>query len=585
MSHLVLARKSRPTSFDEVVGQDAVVKTLKNSILRERIAHALLFSGVRGVGKTTLARLMARAINCEAEPAERPCNSCRSCRDIAEGRSLDIIEIDGASNNGVDNVRDLRENVKVLPSSSRCRVVIIDEIHMLSISAFNALLKTLEEPPAHVHFMFATTEIHKVPITILSRCQQYELKKVPAKELSAHFARLTADEGFTIEDDALAIIVRESGGSVRDGLSLLEQLFSFGGKQITAADVVEMLGLAGQEVLLQLTRALVDGDRTSALTALNLVFEFGVDLRRFVDDLLEIFRTLLLLSMRGCEDLVAVVDSERDQYAALARTCTTETIHLKLSRLLAAAEAVQHSAQPRLTLEIAILNIIEAGNVVPLSTLLGQLGRILPELDELGELTSRTVPAEVPAEGAKSQPPGDENTRGKKPEPPAEEASPPAAPETAPQPAAAKPPADSPESSNTPPPPCSTLIDRWQEYAADVEREIEWIGALLQRADEVRALPADGDELCRLEIHYDDAASCSLLMQPANLKILERHAVDFFGRAITVSIETDEKDSNSDENSPKVLRRRLANDPKVRLTTEIFLGEVSEIRLKQKGHR
>ncbi|CAG36160.1 DNA polymerase III subunit gamma/tau [Desulfotalea psychrophila] len=253
MSYLVLARKSRPQTFDQVIGQRPVVKTLQNSLARDRVAHALIFSGVRGVGKTTLARLMAKAINCEhRDNNNNPCNKCLSCQEITAGSSLDLYEIDGASNRGIQEIRELKEKIRFLPTSAKYRIVIIDEVHMLTTEAFNALLKTLEEPPEHVYFMFATTEIHKIPITILSRCQQYELKRVCADDLSGHFERLIGEEGKEIEKEALALIVREAAGSVRDGLSLLDQVLSFSESSVTTSDAIEVLGLIDREVLMNL---------------------------------------------------------------------------------------------------------------------------------------------------------------------------------------------------------------------------------------------------------------------------------------------------------------------------------------------
>ncbi len=260
MSYLVLARKARPQTFDEVVGQRPVVKTLQNSLLRDRVAHAILFSGIRGVGKTTLARIMAKAINCANGPALNPCNICESCQAITAGSSLDLYEIDGASNRGIQEIRELKEKIRFLPVSSKYRIIIIDEVHMLTTEAFNALLKTLEEPPAHVFFMFATTELHKIPITILSRCQRYELKRVAPIDLGRHLHNLAEAEGVQIEQGALDLIIREADGSVRDGLSLLDQVFSFGEKNISTDDVIQVLGLVNREVVLRLTQALLEND-------------------------------------------------------------------------------------------------------------------------------------------------------------------------------------------------------------------------------------------------------------------------------------------------------------------------------------
>ena len=304
MSYLVLARKARPQTFDQVIGQRPVVTTLKNSIIRNRIAHAILFSGVRGVGKTTLARIMAKAINCSG----RACPSALRSMSFHVDRSppaasLDLYEIDGASNRGIQEIRELKEKIRFLPTASQYKIIIIDEVHMLTSEAFNALLKTLEEPPAHVYFMFATTEIHKIPITILSRCQQYELKRISAKELFDHFQKLVTAEGFTIAPEALSLIVREAGGSVRDGLSLLDQMFSYGATTISNKDVVEVLGLVSRDVLMRLTKALLDGTKSEVFLSLQEIFDFGMDLKRFVEDIMDYFRTLLLCKIEGCAAL------------------------------------------------------------------------------------------------------------------------------------------------------------------------------------------------------------------------------------------------------------------------------------------
>ncbi len=380
MSYLVLARKSRPQTFSQVVGQRPVVRTLQNSIIRNRVAHAILFSGVRGVGKTTIARIMAKAINCQAEPAERPCDRCPTCREIAAGTAFDLVEIDGASNRGIQEIRELKEKIRFLPTSAKYRIIIIDEVHMLTTEAFNALLKTLEEPPAHVYFMFATTEIHKIPVTILSRCQQYELKRISAGELHDHFQKLAAMEGFEIEPAALSLIVREAAGSVRDGLSLLDQMFSFGEKKITGSDVVEVLGLVSREVLLRLTRGLLEGDRPAVLTALAEIFDFGLDLKRFIEDLMASFRILLLCKIDGCTGLIDLPTEELTELQNLAAGYSRETLHLKLALLMAMAEELRFASQPRLTLETSLLKIIEADNVVPVATLLGHLNEILASL-------------------------------------------------------------------------------------------------------------------------------------------------------------------------------------------------------------
>ncbi|WP_457577434.1 DNA polymerase III subunit gamma/tau, partial [Desulfomarina sp.] len=380
MSYLVLARKSRPQTFDQVIGQRSVVKTLQNSIARNRVAHAILFSGVRGVGKTTLARIMAKALNCRSEVSNPPCDDCTSCREIAAGSAIDLYEIDGASNRGIQEIRELKEKLRFLPTSARYKIIIIDEVHMLTTEAFNALLKTLEEPPDHVYFMFATTEIHKIPITILSRCQQYELKRVSAEELSAHFRKLAIEEGFDMEPAALSLIVREAGGSVRDGLSLLDQMFSFGEKTITRDDVIELLGLIDRELLITVARGLLDGNAGDVLCSLEDIFNYSVDIKRFLVDLMDQFRALLFCRIDGCSRLIDLPEKELTQLEGIAANYSPETLHQKLSMLMATMEEIRNSSHPRLALETSFLKIIEAGNVTSVSTLLGQMDKILAGL-------------------------------------------------------------------------------------------------------------------------------------------------------------------------------------------------------------
>ncbi len=391
MSYLVLARKSRPQDFDQVIGQTPVVKTLKNSITRSRIAHAILFSGVRGVGKTTLARIMSKAINCEQIENGNPCNSCQSCIEITAGSSLDLYEIDGASNRGIQEIRELKEKIRFLPTSSKHKVIIIDEVHMLTTEAFNALLKTLEEPPDHVYFMFATTELHKIPITILSRCQRYELKRVSAEDLTAHFRRLSKEEGLNIDDAALSLIVRESEGSVRDGLSLLDQVFSYGEKDISVEDVIEVLGLVSRDSILSITRGLLEKKSGQALLALQETFSFGVDLKRFTSDLLSAFRALILCKIEGCQELIDIPPQEFAEFKKLADLHSHSTIHMKLNMLMQGIEEMRYSSQPRLVLENCFFKIIQADEVVPVSKILGRLDSLLSQSVNPPENTAATV--------------------------------------------------------------------------------------------------------------------------------------------------------------------------------------------------
>jgi len=591
MSYLVLARKARPQTFDQVIGQRPVVTTLKNSIIRDRVAHAILFSGVRGVGKTTLARIMAKALNCQEEPLQRPCDKCPSCRQIATGASLDLYEIDGASNRGIQEIRELKEKIRFLPTSSPFKIIIIDEVHMLTTEAFNALLKTLEEPPAHVYFMFATTEIHKIPITILSRCQQYELKRISAKELYDHFQSLVQAEGFTIDTSALSLIVREAGGSVRDGLSLLDQMFSYGEKTISTRDVVEVLGLVSRDVLMSLTRALLEGNKSEVFLRLEEIFGYGMDLKRFVEDMMDHFRTLLLCKIDGCSGLIDLPGEELTEFQELAAGYTGETLHQKLVLLMTMAEELKLSAQPRLTLETSMLKIIEAGNVVPMTTILGHMNDILAALPAKPTPLVEIAPPGQPSEIKKkhdvppitSAAPDEVENQEREPNRQAPvEATPPALPaESA---AASKeqvlPPTDGvfpPEKPLEIHPHARDVRKDWLDFINYVKERKIWMAQDLQRADHAKQ-----DVKGELQLTYSDPANCSVLRQKENHQLLTEFALDFFQKPLKVRFILPEIDDSPDADgneSPQRKRQQLANDPLVIMAAEIFNGQVGDIRI------
>jgi DNA polymerase-3 subunit gamma/tau len=297
VEYLVLARKWRPQVFEDVVGQDHVVKTLKNAIRRDRVAHALIFSGPRGIGKTSVARILAKALNCEKGPAETPCNECTNCREITEGVSMDVREIDGASNRGIDEVRELRENVKFSPLTSRYKVYIIDEVHMLTKEAFNALLKTIEEPPPHVIFMFATTEVHRVPATILSRCQRHEFRRMSIKQISATLRKIATAEGIEISDAGLTLIAEGAEGSLRDAESIFDQVISYAGTVVKDGDVETLLGFTDRKLLYDISRAVLGRDAKAALRILDEGYYAGVDMKQFYQMLQRHFMNLLLVKV------------------------------------------------------------------------------------------------------------------------------------------------------------------------------------------------------------------------------------------------------------------------------------------------
>jgi len=357
MSYTVLARKYRPQKFSDVVGQAHVSQSLENALGMGRVAHAYLFSGTRGVGKTTTARILAKALNCATGPAPVPCGECDSCREVTVGSSVDVMEIDAASNTGVDNVRDLCGNAKYSPAKSRYKVYIIDEVHMLSTAAFNALLKTLEEPPGHVIFIFATTDPHKVPATILSRCQHYSFKRVSKALIMSHMKSLCEKESLKAEDAALSRLAELAEGSVRDGLSLLDQVVSYCGEEgVKETDIDDILGLVGREAVLQAARAIVGQDAAGALDSVDALVDGGHDLRRFAASLLETFRDILTVKVSPKSDRpLDMPVSQADEVRRLASEVSPEEILRVMNILARLADEMKSAFSQRTSLEMALV--------------------------------------------------------------------------------------------------------------------------------------------------------------------------------------------------------------------------------------
>jgi DNA polymerase III subunit gamma/tau len=374
MAYQVIARKYRPQRFQDVVGQEHVTQTLTHAIEQKRIAHAYLFCGPRGTGKTTIARIFAKCLNCEGGPKVDFDDKDPRCQEIAEGRSLDVFEIDGASNNGVEQVRELRETCKYAPASSRFKIYIIDEVHMLSTAAFNALLKTLEEPPAHVKFMFATTDPEKVLPTILSRCQRFDLRRIPAALIAKHLTHIAGLEKVKIAPAALYAIARGAEGAMRDAESALDQLISFCGERIEEADVLSMFGLTAQGQLLELSRAVLAGEVEQALRQLNDLANHGKDLGRLLSDLLNHFRNLLIFQVsRGDLNMLEVSEAEVAALKEQAAMAGPDGL-TRIMEVLAEAEMrIRDAASKKILLEVALLKAIEARSAVSVDTLLKQL--------------------------------------------------------------------------------------------------------------------------------------------------------------------------------------------------------------------
>jgi DNA polymerase-3 subunit gamma/tau len=373
MSYQVLARKWRPQKFDDVVGQDAVTRTLRNALKSGRLAHAFVFAGPRGVGKTTTARILARALNCVNGPTAEPCGRCDACVEIAEGRDIDVLEIDAATHTGVDNVREvIVSGLAIMPVRNRYKVFIIDEVHQLSIQSFNALLKSIEEPPPHVVFMMATTELDKIPETVLSRSQVYEFRTIGTKAIADQLRKIVEAEGITVGEESLLLIARDAEGSMRDAQSKLDQVIAFTGKNISAEDISTVLGLVGRDLLLDTLQAVADEDAPAAFALAARAVELGYDLRLVCRELSRVVRDLLVLSVDPAriQDPEIAGEGERERLTMLAGRFSREDL-LRAFDLLARAESdIRSAAQPRYHLEMALLRWIYLRKLVPIEDLL-----------------------------------------------------------------------------------------------------------------------------------------------------------------------------------------------------------------------
>ncbi|MFZ5518140.1 MAG: DNA polymerase III subunit gamma/tau [Candidatus Zhuqueibacterota bacterium] len=389
MAYLVLARKWRPQKFEDVVNQKHVVTTLQNALKTMRLANAYLFAGPRGIGKTTIARILAKAINCEQGPAQNPCNTCSSCTDITEGRSLDVLEIDGASNRGIDEVRNLRESLKYAPNPGKYKIYIIDEVHMLTTEAFNALLKTLEEPPSRVMFVFATTEPHKVPATIISRCQRFDFKRITLGEIIEQLKSVCSQENISIDDDSLQLIARKAEGSMRDSQSLLDQAISFCGDTIHANEIMDLLGVINWEIYFDFTNHIAAHDLKAGFQLVDKIFYNGYDLVEFLLGVNEHLRNILITKSVGSVELIEASDLFRQRYQKIAPQFQEQDL-LRLIQMSSDAQySIKRSANPRIFLEMVVMKMIQMDKTEKIEALIKGIDRLRADIQTGG----RTIPA------------------------------------------------------------------------------------------------------------------------------------------------------------------------------------------------
>jgi DNA polymerase III subunit gamma/tau len=591
MDYQVSARKYRPGTFDDVIGQPHVVQTLVNSINTKRIAHAYLFSGTRGVGKTTVARILAKALNCEQGPTGTPCAVCANCLEIAQGTSVDVIEIDGASNTSVDDVREIRENVKFTPFRGKYRVYIIDEVHMLSNSAFNALLKTLEEPPPHVVFIFATTEIHKIPATILSRCQHYNFRRIARTEIIERLRHVAKQDGITIEDRSLTALARASEGSMRDGLSLLDQAVAFGGKSIVHEDLEALLGAVPQELLRAMIQAITAQDSAAALHVLAQLLDQGHDLRAYCADVVEYLRNMLVVSVTSQQEWAGLIEASTEDLMQLASdkgTLTPEQLQQIFTLFTQAEDALRLSAHPRFVLEAAAVKATrllrrEAGNVT-------QPGRATPSERPPQPPSFRTDKAPATERAAVPVPPATPS----RPTSPAPKPSPPSGPaskgggEASARPvrsAGAEPAKPLDSAPTAPPRPSPAVVLNWERFQEEVGHAFPNIAPFLEMG---RLVMIEGN-VVTIGFAKQAGVARSMLEKPDNIQALASLCERLSGQPVRLRVvELTEADppgptmaqirAAKEQEQKVVLFERAKAHPVVKQALEIFGAELADVR-------
>ncbi|MGC8578866.1 MAG: DNA polymerase III subunit gamma/tau [bacterium] len=395
MAYRVLSRRYRPKVFEDLLGQPHVTRTLSNAIKEGRIGHAYLFTGPRGVGKTTAARLLAKALNCINGPTTTPCNSCPSCTEIDDSRSMDVYEIDGASNTGVDNIREIRNNVQYPPSRDRFKIYIIDEVHMLSQGAFNALLKTLEEPPEHVIFIFATTEPHKVPLTIQSRCQRFDFRKLKSSIIIQNINTIAEREGINIDDESKEVIAHYAQGSLRDAQSLLEQAISYSGKTITHEEIYKALGILERDIIVKAINALANRNIAEATLVSREIDERGYDPKRFIEELLSTLRDVYLLNM-SLDELVELPDTEVIALKKIGSMFTQDDLLHLMNTISKGIELIARSTQPGITLEVILIKAASLKPLLPIDQILSDLKKFKNTMEETDSLFFREKASKNP---------------------------------------------------------------------------------------------------------------------------------------------------------------------------------------------
>jgi DNA polymerase III subunit gamma/tau len=554
MSYLVLARKCRPQTFEEVVKQEHITRTLTHAISSGRVAHAILFSGPRGTGKTTVARILAKSMNCESGPTPVPCNNCRSCREITSGNGADVFEIDGASNNSVDQIRDLRENVKYMPAHSPYKIYIIDEVHMLSIAAFNALLKTLEEPPSHVLFIFATTEPRKIPITILSRCQRHDFRRIDVNSISKHMQTICAKEGIDIDIESLSLIAREANGSMRDGLSLLDQVMSCSKGVIEHDQVLDILGVVDRDIIFNISNAVLKGHIMEILDILDKVYGAGHDMKKLYGDLIEHFRNLLIAKMgeRG-RKLLDIPSHEIDRMLDQTKDIPATFLNQIFDVLFKEEPIIEHASQPRLAIEMVFIRMFQIKPALPIDVL----------IEKLDHLKKYLVGSQVDRAEGKSGPLPHDNENN--------------------IPTPSEPPLNTPESLGTYAPDPGSITDqadtpekKWEKLLSIF---IEKYPSLASNLKYSKIKKLSGNRL-EIEVNGNDF-NLNMVRKEKNLSIIKKMCSEFFGKEMDVMLRTKKIMGTKQQKNERTarLKQEALSHPLVTDVLEIFNGNILDVKI------
>ena len=559
MSYLVLARKYRPQTFDQVVKQDHVTRTLTNAISLGRVPHAILFTGPRGTGKTTVARILAKAMNCKEGPTPVPCNVCRSCTEITAGNAVDVFEIDGASNNSVDQIRALRENVKYMPANSPYKIYIIDEVHMLSVAAFNALLKTLEEPPPHIMFIFATTEPHKIPITILSRCQRHDLRRIDIESIAAHMEMICAQEGIKVAVESLWPIAREASGSIRDALSLLDQVMTCTAGTIGTDQILDVLGVVDRKLIFDIAEGILQGDIPQVLDIIDEIYNCGHEIKKLYADLIEHFRNLMVVKMgKKIHKLVDLpaheIDGMHDQIKGVSQTFLNQIFDL----LFKEEVAIRLSSQPKLALEMALIRILQIKPALSIDVLIEKLDHLKREFLELPENTIAEAPVSQHDTHRKSDPHAnnpDWHHASSNSIPLGESITP-----------FAEGPADR----------LKSLEETWNRFLDIVSENHPSLAANLTKCS-LKQLTGQS-----LEIEVNgNGFNKNMISRNKNMVIIEKICEDFFGKKIDLIITAHPSqipECQSNKNQASRLKQEALNHPLVSDAIEIFNGKIVDVK-------